>query len=101
MHGWWVLDAWNASPVLLAAWVFWIIFAICLHELGHGWAAIWQGDRTPIAGCLPMAEVESAVAACRSQLAGFKVPAEVRVPSKGIPGKKFRARARARPAAGH
>ena len=48
MHGWWVLDAWNASPLLLGAWVFWIIFSICLHELGHGWAAIHQGDPTPI-----------------------------------------------------
>lgn len=32
----------------LVAWVFWVIFSIVLHELGHGWAAIWCGDRTPI-----------------------------------------------------
>jgi Zn-dependent protease len=48
MQGWWVLDAYNISPVYLAAVVFWVIFSICLHELGHGWAAIKQGDRTPI-----------------------------------------------------
>ena len=44
MHGWWVIDAFNTSPAYLASWVFWVIFSICLHELGHGWAAIWQGD---------------------------------------------------------
>lgn len=48
MQGWWVIDTLNQSPALLATWIFWVIFAICLHELGHGWAAIWQGDRTPI-----------------------------------------------------
>ena len=30
------------------AWAFWVIFSITLHELGHGYAAIRQGDRTPI-----------------------------------------------------
>lgn len=48
MNGWWVLNAWNVSPPYLLAWVFWVIFSITLHELGHGWAAIRQGDRTPI-----------------------------------------------------
>lgn len=48
MGGWWVADAWAISPVLLVAWVFWVIFSITLHELGHGWAAIRLGDRTPI-----------------------------------------------------
>ncbi len=48
MHSWWVLDAWNAGPIFLVAWVFWVIFSIVLHELGHGWAAIRQGDTTPI-----------------------------------------------------
>jgi Zn-dependent protease len=48
MQGWWVIEAFNNSPAYLASWVFWVIFSICLHELGHGWAAIWQGDRTPI-----------------------------------------------------
>lgn len=47
--GWWVTDVLNsAGPMVLIAWVFWVIFSICLHELGHGWAAIRHGDRTPI-----------------------------------------------------
>jgi len=25
-----------------------MVFSVVLHELAHGWAAIWQGDRTPI-----------------------------------------------------
>lgn len=45
---WWVAEAWNQSPVVLGSHVFWVIFSICLHELGHGWAAIRQGDDTPI-----------------------------------------------------
>jgi Zn-dependent protease len=45
---WWVADAWNHSPVLLVSWVVWVIGSIVLHELAHGWAAIWCGDRTPI-----------------------------------------------------
>lgn len=48
MQNWWVLDAWHAGPIYLVAWVFWIIFSIVLHELGHGWAAISRGDTTPI-----------------------------------------------------
>ena len=27
--------------------VFWVIFSIVMHELAHGWAALWQGDDTP------------------------------------------------------
>lgn len=45
---WWVSDYFERDPALLVAWVFWIIFSITLHELGHGWAAIRYGDRTPI-----------------------------------------------------
>lgn len=30
-----------------AAFVFWGIASVTLHELAHGWAAIWQGDDTP------------------------------------------------------
>ena len=43
MHA--VYDSGGLAAVL--GWVFWVIFSICLHELAHGWAAIWQGDRTP------------------------------------------------------
>ena len=45
--GWWVHDLYESSPVLLASWVFWVLLSIMLHELAHGWAAIWQGDNTP------------------------------------------------------
>ena len=30
-----------------AAFAFWAIASITLHELAHGWAALWQGDDTP------------------------------------------------------
>jgi len=48
--GWWVSEAWNhhAGPIVLVSHVFWVIFSIVLHELGHGWAAIRQDDDTPI-----------------------------------------------------
>ncbi|MCE9618387.1 MAG: site-2 protease family protein [Planctomycetes bacterium] len=45
--GWWIHDLYERSPVLLASWVFWVLLSIMLHELAHGWAAIWQGDDTP------------------------------------------------------
>lgn len=48
MSGWWVTTLWDAQPMILVSWVFWVVFSICLHELGHGWAAIRAGDRTPI-----------------------------------------------------
>jgi Zn-dependent protease len=34
--------------VELASWIFWVLLSITLHELAHGWTAIWQGDDTPI-----------------------------------------------------
>lgn len=48
--GWWVQN-WLNEPnglVIVVCWAFWVIFSICLHELGHGWAAIRHGDQTPI-----------------------------------------------------
>lgn len=46
--GWWISDLWqNGETVKLVSWIFWVIFSICLHELGHGIAAIWEGDDTP------------------------------------------------------
>lgn len=33
---------------MLVAWVVWVIGSIVLHELAHGWAAIREGDTTPI-----------------------------------------------------
>jgi Zn-dependent protease len=46
---WWVTDVLNSlGQTYLAAWIIWVVVAITLHELAHGWAAIWRGDRTPI-----------------------------------------------------
>lgn len=47
MSGWWVHTAWNLSPAYLLSWIFWVLFSITLHELAHGWAALWEGDTTP------------------------------------------------------
>lgn len=47
---WWVTDtlSWPNGEVFLGSWIFWVILSIVLHELGHGYAAIRQGDDTPI-----------------------------------------------------
>lgn len=46
---WWIHDlASQGAWVELLSWVFWVLLSITLHELGHGWAAIREGDRTPI-----------------------------------------------------
>ena len=37
----------NWGLVGAAAFLFWAVFSVTLHELAHGWAAIWQGDQTP------------------------------------------------------
>jgi|SoiMethySBSTD1v2_1073268.scaffolds.fasta_scaffold00340_49 Zn-dependent protease len=46
---WWVheLYAQGLYAELLSQ-IFWVLLSITLHELAHGWAAIWQGDNTPI-----------------------------------------------------
>ncbi|HLO42070.1 MAG TPA: site-2 protease family protein [Phycisphaerales bacterium] len=44
---WWAADMFQQSPALFASWVFWVIFSIVMHELAHGWAALWCGDDTP------------------------------------------------------
>ena len=45
---WWVHSVYESGGLAaVLGWFFWVIFSICLHELAHGWAAIWQGDRTP------------------------------------------------------
>ena len=28
IQGWWVTDAWGANPVILVAWVFWVVFSM-------------------------------------------------------------------------
>lgn len=48
MSGWWVHNLYQDGRVVeLISWIFWVIFSITMHELAHGWAAIWQGDDTP------------------------------------------------------
>jgi Zn-dependent protease len=45
---WWVHELYQAGRIVeLVSWIFWVIFAIVMHELAHGWAALWQGDDTP------------------------------------------------------
>jgi Zn-dependent protease len=49
MPCWWVEQLIrDGQHVTLVSWIFWVIFSITLHELAHGWAAIYKGDRTPI-----------------------------------------------------
>ncbi len=46
---WWVSNYAQAGLYIqLISWIFWVLLSITLHELAHGWAAIWQGDDTPI-----------------------------------------------------
>src|SRR5688572_29409894 len=48
MSGWWMGNlAAQREYALLVSWIFWVLFSITLHELAHGWAALWQGDDTP------------------------------------------------------
>ncbi|MEM7263700.1 MAG: site-2 protease family protein [Planctomycetota bacterium] len=49
--GWWVADYLQGHPqgaFIVVAWIFWVLLSISLHELAHGWAAIWEGDDTPV-----------------------------------------------------
>lgn len=48
VSSWWVAELFQSNPGVLVATVFWVIFSITLHELGHGWAALRMGDDTPI-----------------------------------------------------
>lgn len=48
MNGWWVLNWYESGgAAVVVSWAFWVVFSIVLHELAHGWAALWQGDDTP------------------------------------------------------
>ena len=38
----------SKDPRFFFAMLITIVVSICLHELAHGFAAIWLGDRTPI-----------------------------------------------------
>jgi len=48
MENWWAFNQFQMGgyPAVLS-WTFWVVFSIVMHELAHGWAAIWQGDNTP------------------------------------------------------
>ena len=37
----------SGRGIELVSWIFWVIASITLHELAHGWAAMWEGDDTP------------------------------------------------------
>jgi Zn-dependent protease len=41
------LDLLTRDPVQYISWVVAVVISITLHELGHGVAAVWQGDETP------------------------------------------------------
>lgn len=46
---WWVHDYAQAGLYIeLVSWIFWVLLSITLHELAHGWTALWQGDDTPV-----------------------------------------------------
>jgi len=49
MTGWWMHSLYESSggAAAVVSWTFWVILSIVLHELAHGWAALWQGDDTP------------------------------------------------------
>lgn len=41
-------DLLGTHPALYLTWIGAVVLSVVLHELGHGFAAIRQGDRTPI-----------------------------------------------------
>ncbi len=48
MTGWWISDLYQqGDTVVLMSWLVWVVVSIVLHELGHGFAALWEGDTTP------------------------------------------------------
>ena len=53
MGGWWVHAVFHnagggdAGLVAVGSWIVVVIGSIVLHELAHGWAALWEGDTTP------------------------------------------------------
>ena len=53
MSSWWVHSAFfganggEAGVVAVVSWVVIVIGSITLHELAHGWAALYEGDGTP------------------------------------------------------
>ncbi|NJK46158.1 MAG: site-2 protease family protein [Pleurocapsa sp. SU_196_0] len=42
-----IVDRFNASPLEALLWALALLISVVLHEYGHAWVAIWQGDDTP------------------------------------------------------
>jgi len=42
------IDHLSSNPHFYVYVVVTMVLSVVMHELAHGWAAIWQGDRTPI-----------------------------------------------------
>lgn len=42
------IESISTNPAFFVYVVVTMVLSVVLHELAHGWAAIWQGDRTPI-----------------------------------------------------
>ena len=42
-----ILERFNDNPVFALLWMLALLISVVLHEYGHAWAAIWQGDDTP------------------------------------------------------
>jgi Zn-dependent protease len=41
------IQALESQPLFFICATVTVVVSICLHELAHGWAALWQGDETP------------------------------------------------------
>ncbi len=42
-----ILERFQANPIHALLWALALVVSVVLHEYGHAWAAIWQGDDTP------------------------------------------------------
>ena len=42
-----IFERFTDNPVFALLWMLALLLSVVLHEYGHAWAAIWQGDDTP------------------------------------------------------
>lgn len=42
-----IFERFTQNPVFALLWMLALLISVVLHEYGHAWAAIWQGDDTP------------------------------------------------------
>jgi Zn-dependent protease len=42
-----IVDRFTANPLEALLWTVALLVSVILHEYGHAWVAIWQGDDTP------------------------------------------------------